>query len=131
MLTQTSVANYNVSKKSLQNQLKDGRAPVAQLMAELAELQKLIESTSEDVMDLSSRNIIIYSFFGFGKYTTFKESQEEDCLNKILSFCTEVLELQDARDNIKIDRAKRMGSYTAGKKRRLVVKFNYHQANMQ
>lgn len=115
-------------QKTLDSQLKDERTRVAKLSADIIEVQKLNEGLSEEVIDLQSRsmrdNLL---FFGIGEYTTPKERQEEDCITKILTFCTDVLEMPDARDKIKIDRAHRIGQFSANKKRPIVVKFNYFQ----
>ena len=66
-------------------------------------------------------------FFNFIEVDTADGRSNEDCTTKILDFCETILQMNDATENIKIDRANRIGRYNSDKKRPIVVKFNYHQ----
>jgi len=48
---------------------------------------------------------------------------EEDCTSKVLQFCNSVLNIQDTKANIRIDRSHRIGKYKSDKIRPIVVKF--------
>ena len=83
---------------------------------------------SETVIDLQSRsmrdNLL---FYNFQECSTADDRAKEDCSSKILEFCQDTLDIENARDSVKLDRAHRIGRYDSGKKRPIVVKFNFHQ----
>ncbi|KAH3830003.1 hypothetical protein DPMN_103237 [Dreissena polymorpha] len=86
------------------------------------------KSLSDEVVDLkarSMRNNLL--FFNFDEEHTFDDRKYENCANKIHEFCEKDLAMPDARDNIRIDRAQRIGNYETDSKRPLVVRFNYYQ----
>lgn len=81
---------------------------------------------SEDLIDIQTRsmrdNLLFYEFV---ECETATERKEENCEAKILKFCKETLNMNDADESIKIDRAHRIGQYKVNKRRPIVVKFNY------
>ena len=68
-------------------------------------------------------------FFGFEECRTFDERMNENCIDKILSFCEKGLNLENVRNSVKLEleRAHRIGKFTAAKNRPIVVKFNSYQ----
>lgn len=113
---------------SIEKQLKEERARVAELSRDVDELKKSNCELSEEIIDTQARtmrdNLL---FFGLGEYTTEAERQKENCMEKVLTFCSDVLQIENASQMIKLDRAHRIGGFTEGKKRPIVAKFNYHQ----
>jgi hypothetical protein len=79
---------------------------------------------SEEVIDLQARsmreNLL---FFGFSEENTLDERKNEDCKSKVLNFCADTLEIENAH-SIKIDRIHRLGKFIAGKNRPIVAKFH-------
>ena len=108
-LTEIATGNKNLSKQQ-------------------ASLQTVNARLSEDILDIQSRsmrdNLL---FFNFTEVGTADGRSNEDCTTKILDFCETTLQMNDATENIKIDRAHRIGRYNSDKQRPIVVKFNYHQ----
>lgn len=51
--------------------------------------------------------------------------QEGNCIDRIYEFCKRVLNIQDPRGNIKLDRAHRVGARSEKKSRSVVAKFLY------
>ena len=83
---------------------------------------------SEEMIDLQSRsmrdNLLFYNF----KEATLPEARkDENCMKTIFEFCQNTLEMTNVQSTIKIDRAHRVGIYSNGKTRPIVVKFNYFQ----
>ncbi len=80
-----------------------------------------------DVQSRSMRDNLL--FFNFDELPIPRDRASEDCSQTIFNFMTTDLELSNVTD-IKIDRAHRIGNFQNGKKRPIVVKFNYHQDKM-
>ena len=66
-------------------------------------------------------------FFSFEECRTFDERMNENCIDKILSFCEKELNLENIHNSVKLERAHRVGKFTAAKNRPIVVKFNSYQ----
>lgn len=97
-----------------------------ELLNSIKTLNNENSSLSENILDLQSRsmrdNLL---FFNFEEEKTFEDRKSENCLNKIIQFCEDDLKIEDSKSKIKIDRAHRIGHFEHGKKRPIVVKFNY------
>ena len=82
---------------------------------------------SENIFDLQARsmrdNLLV---FNFDEEKSFKTRKAENCINKIIQFCERDLHIENAADNIKSDRAHRVGHFEEGKKRPIVAKFNFY-----
>ena len=66
-----------------------------------------------------------------GETLSYKDAlTTEACTNKIYRFCFEQLHIMDPVDKIRIDRAHRMGAFTPGKTRNIVVKFKDTESKM-
>ena len=80
----------------------------------------------EDVLDVQSRSMRDNLLFhGVPECDSFDQRKEEKCDEKIINLCDQTLHIENA-GNIKIERAHRMGRYTAGRTRPIVVKFNHY-----
>ena len=80
----------------------------------------------EDVLDVQSRSMRDNLLFhGVPECDFFDQRKEEKCDEKIIILCDQTLHIENA-GNIKIERAHRMGRYTAGRTRPIVVKFNHY-----
>ena len=91
-------------------------------------LQSQTARMTEDILDLQSRsmrdNLL---FFNFEEPNSFDGRASEDCSKVVLDFCSDTLQMTDAPNTIKLDRAHRIGRYNPAKKRPIVAKFNFHQ----
>ena len=80
----------------------------------------------EEIIDLKARsmrdNLL---FFNFAEQKTHRKN--ESCIDKIYDFCEWELNMQNVRENVKIDRAHRIGPYKPNKVRPIVAKFNFYQ----
>ena len=108
--------------------IKENHTRSTQINHELNTLKEVNSKLAIDVIELQSRsmqdNLL---FFNFEECPTASARTEEDCTNNILSFCESTLNIPDARHNIKIDRAHRIGLFDITKKRPILVKFNFSQ----
>ncbi|XP_060565046.1 uncharacterized protein LOC132724230 [Ruditapes philippinarum] len=115
-------------QKSIDSVLKGERDRIKQLSNNYDTLKKQNHNLLEEVQDLQSRsmrdNLL---FFGLDECKSFDERKSENCMNKIYSFLQNTLNITDAREKIKIDRAHRIGNYVNSKTRPIVVKFNFYQ----
>lgn len=75
---------------------------------------------NSDMTDLKCRsmrdNLVFYNI---------PEEKDEDCAQTILGFIEEEMKVKDARREIKLHRAHRMGQYSTNKLRPIVAKFTY------
>ena len=115
-------------QKTINKQLKDVLASKNSMSTNQATLQSENARLSEAVIDLQSRsmrdNLL---FYNFPECPSTEERYSEDCQSKVLDFCENTLEIENARLGIKIDRAHRIGRFDPAKKPRpIVVKFNYY-----
>ena len=117
------------SKQSnIDKQLKE----VSKCKQKLTDQQVLLQTEtarlSEEVLDLQSRsmrdNLL---FFNFHECSTADERSSEECSKLVLHFCLDTLQIPDAPQIIKLDRAYRIGRYNPTKKRHIEAKFNFHQ----
>ena len=96
-------------------------------MSTVKSLKKENSTLSENILDLQSRsmrdNLL---FFNFEEETSFESRKTENCTLKILQFCDNKLNIEDAENTVKLDRAHRIGRFEQGKIRPIVVKFNYY-----
>lgn len=71
---------------------------------------------SEELLDLQSRsmrdNLL---FYGFPEESAIGDRNTENCVSKVLDFCRDKLEISDAHDIMKIERAHRVGRYVREK----------------
>lgn len=95
------------------------------LNAEVNALRQETERVSEESVDLQARsmrdNLL---FFNFQECDSSDERRTENCTEKIKAFCAGTLKIEDSQE-LKIDRAHRVGTYERNKTRPIVVKFNY------
>ena len=115
-------------QSSIDKQLSEVSKCKQKLSQQHEELQAQSARMSEDILDLQSRsmrdNLL---FFNFKECDTADGRASEDCSKIVLDFCTDTLQMPEAQDSLKLDRAHRIGRYNPSKKRPIVVKFNYHQ----
>jgi hypothetical protein len=82
---------------------------------------------NDEVVDLQARsmrdNLL---FFGFPEENTIEERRLENCSSKLIEFFKTKLQINNAPETIKLDRAHRLGKHTAGKNRPIVAKFNFY-----
>ncbi|XP_053383854.1 uncharacterized protein LOC128550032 [Mercenaria mercenaria] len=88
-------------------------------------LKRANDSMAEQLLDLQSRsmreNLL---FYGFDECANSADRKSEDCAEKIMTFCVDTLNIMDARSQIKIERAHRVGQYRSDRKRPIVAKFH-------
>ena len=104
--------------------LQAERRRVADLKAELESLK----SVPEDIDDLRSRSMRCNLLFhGFPEEKSHLARKSENCTNIVYDFLVNSLNIPDAREQIKIERAHRIGSkYDVRKPRPVVVMFNHY-----
>ena len=97
------------------------------LSGKIDSLNSLNSQLSEDIIDLQSRsmrdNLL---FFNVPEEQSFESRKSENCMVKILNFCENDLKIVNAKVEVKIDRAHRVGKFDQGKIRPVVVKFNFY-----
>jgi hypothetical protein len=97
------------------------------LSKNIASLRNENIDLNETIIDLQARsmrdNLL---FFNFDEGTSFEDRKSENCAEKVLQFCENNLKIDSAATHMKIDRAHRIGPYQHGKKRPIVVKFNFY-----
>lgn len=94
-----------------------------QMQRTIDSLHKQMKTQTEDLLDLQCRsmrdNLLFYGI---------PEVQGENCINVIHKFCEEKLNMPDASEKIKIDRAHRFGRRDQRTGNRpIVAKFNFYQ----
>lgn len=118
-------ASRNFESQSL-DEIKVAQDRMAADFTNLESLRQENVKLSEEVIDLQSRsmrpNLL---FFNFVECANDEERRMENCREKILDFCENPLGMNGAKQRIKIDGAHRIGRFVAGKKRPIVVRFNY------
>lgn len=55
------------------------------------------------------------------------DGRQENCIDTVLQFCSEKLNIKEVKNGIKFDRARRIGRRSAQKPRPIIAKFNYYQ----
>ena len=104
-------------QKQADTDMKQERTRSTNMNKELDKLKSANKKLTDDIVDLQSRsmrdNLL---FFNFDELPTPSARSEENCVAKILDFCTSHLNMPDARESIKIDRAHRIGVYDNAKK---------------
>ncbi|KAH3837150.1 hypothetical protein DPMN_110529 [Dreissena polymorpha] len=122
--------DLKVKLSEFQGKLSTELAQMATLKTEILDLKSNNVSLSNDLLDLKSRsmrdNLL---FFNFEEEALFESRKAENCVDKLLSFCENELSTHNARSEIKIDRAHRIGNYDRGSCRPIVV--NYFQDKMK
>lgn len=106
---------------SIDKILHEERSKSDRLTHDLNQLKFENERLCEEIIDLQGRsmreNLL---FFNFDEEINFEVRKAEDCSSKIVNFCKDDLKIE----NVKIDRAHRVGKYTQGKTRPIVAKFH-------
>lgn len=64
-------------------------------------------------------------FFGFSEASSADERRTENCTQKVLDFCVDTLKIENARTDIEIERANRVGRFHHQKNRPIVVRFSH------
>lgn len=115
----------------LEKDLKSEMKKCEVLTKELKEVKSENQKIKEDVIDGKARSMRDNLLFhGLKECDTFDQRKQENCLDKVLELCEVTLKIENARE-MKIDRAHRLGPYSAGKTRPIVVKFNYYPDKMK
>ena len=113
---------------NLERVRREGEKKISKVSDNIESLKRRNEELAEEIIDLQGRsmrdNLI---FFGFEECRTFDERMNENCIDKILSFCEKELNLENVRNSVKLERAHRIGKFTTAKNRPFVVKFNSYQ----
>lgn len=122
-----STEDIRSSLHDMKKQLTIERTSTDKLTLEVNALRKENSRLSEEALDLQTRsmrdNLL---FFNIPECSSFEERKAENCINKIQKFCSEALKMENT-ENIKIDRAHRIGRYIPSKTRPIVAKLNYFQ----
>ncbi|KAH3830507.1 hypothetical protein DPMN_103751 [Dreissena polymorpha] len=108
----------------LDKALQTERANVAELASEL----KTLNSVSDDIEDLRARSMRCNLLFhGFPEEKSHEARKSENCAKLVLDYLNDKLEIARAHENIKIERAHRLGAkYDFRKPRPVVVMFNHY-----
>ena len=116
------------TQKKIDSGLKKSQEQYDKINDQFNRLKNENKRLNEEITDLQSRsmrdNLL---FYNLQEKTTTEERRVENCTLLIHEFCELSLGLDNARNNIRIDRAHRIGKYQHGKSRPIVVKFNYYQ----
>ena len=119
------------SQTRIENEITEGKVATDKLGQGFDMLQKKNESLSEEILELQTRSMMDnLSFFGIDECGTFEDGMQEKCAEKIHEFREKELGIPNAKGQVKIDRAHRIGKFMHGKKRSVVVRFNYFQDKM-
>ena len=98
----------------------------SQIQNELRKTRELNTKLQEELIELKGRsmrdNLL---FFNFPEQTY--NQRNEACIDKIFDFCELELGIDNVRQNVKIDRAHRIGQPRPNRIRPIVAKFNYFQ----
>lgn len=112
-------AEYDSSHKKLNDDIDSVRDSMTSITDENRQLkEELIELKARSMRD----NLL---FYNFAEQKTNRKN--ESCIDKIYDFCELELDMPDVRENVKIDRAHRIGPYKPNKIRPIVAKFNFFQ----
>ena len=125
----SKVCDELLSKQlSIEQSIKQHSDRVSEMSKSYEHLKRENSALNDMIVDLQARsmrdNLL---FFGVEECATAPERRDEDCILKILNFCTEQLGLPDAHENFKIDRAHRLGRFRDGATRPIVAKFCFFQ----
>lgn len=97
-------------------------------ISDLKQCYDSLKTIPEEVTDIKARsmrdNLL---FFGFVEGRTDEDRRSENCTQMVLDYCQNTLQMEDARTNVKIERAHRLGNrYEINKPRPIVVKFSHY-----
>jgi tRNA threonylcarbamoyladenosine modification (KEOPS) complex Pcc1 subunit len=106
----------------LKEEMKQRKRTEEKIVTRIGELEESNKRLQETVVDLKARSMRDNLLFH-----NIEESDEENCAEVIYSLLEEKLDMPDARQNIKIDRAHRVGRKrdSRRKPRAIVAKFNF------
>jgi tRNA threonylcarbamoyladenosine modification (KEOPS) complex Pcc1 subunit len=106
----------------LKEEMKQRKRTEEKNVTRIGELEESNKRLQETVVDLKARSMRDNLLFH-----NIEESDEENCAEVIYSLLEEKLDMPDARQNIKIDRAHRVGRKrdSRRKPRAIVAKFNF------
>ena len=97
------------SQINLERERREGEKKISKVSDNIESLKRRNEELAEEIIDLQGRsmrdNLI---FFGFEECRTFDERMNENCIDKILSFCEKELNLENVRNSVKLERAHRI-----------------------
>lgn len=114
------------ANEKLQHDLKTEISKRDELSDKFENVCKEKNSLQEDIIDLKGRsmrdNLL---FYNIDEEPDRESRKNENCSEKVLNYCVDRIGIVDAF-RYKIDRAHRVGDFTAGKKRPVVAKFNYY-----
>ena len=90
--------------------------------------QKVVNDTmAEDIIDLKCRsmrdNLMFFGIKEAQRENATDTLPNEDCVEKVMDFCENILHIPDPKSKIQLDRAHRVGKYNIRKIRPIVVKF--------
>lgn len=115
-------------QQSIDKHIEDENNKLQKLSEEFEKMKGENKRISNEIIVMQSRsmrdNLL---FYNFDECPSVEERKSENCSTKVLDYVRDSLDIADAHTSIKIDRAHRVGRFTTGKKRPIVVKFNYHQ----
>ena len=122
-----NISKHNLEQTSanvkLTNDLKHVHDTLQNTMANITSENIQLKEEIVDLKARSMRDNLL--FFNFAEQKTHRKT--ESCINKIYDFCEWELNMQNVRENVKIDRAHRIGPYKPNKVRPIVAKFNFYQ----
>ena len=94
-------------------------------MNSIGKLHRENTELTEEIFDLESRSMPDNLLFcNVDEEDSFETRKSENCTGKVLTLCDNELQMEDSANNIKIDRAHRVGHYEHSEKRPIIVKFN-------
>ena len=102
-----------------QNEIDTLLSKMRKVETEQTKKEQELKAQVLDVQCRSMRDNLIFYRIELGE-------TDDGCTRKILQFCEENLEIENASRDIKLHRAHRMGRYTPTKVRPIVAKFAYY-----
>jgi hypothetical protein len=149
----TSLESSALEVNSRMNEVEAGRSFDSQISEEIKEKQSVIttllekersnikklssdcdklKSVSDELTDLQTRSMRSnLLFFGFPEKNTPEDRKAENCVKMILDYCETSLNIPNAHNTIKIERAHRLSpKYENDKIRPVVVAFNHYPDKM-
>lgn len=119
-----SVDQISACTEANKDNIMSIKGSVAKMQEENKSLREENEFMRRDIIDVQVRsmrsNLLFYGFED--------NDSSENCAEKVLAFCAEKLEINDAKERIKLERAHRIGRHRGvnSKPRPIIARFNYY-----
>ena len=109
------------SMKSKQTELDSMLTGIKNLKQQQRQQTETVQKELIDLKARSTRDNLL--FFGIPEQ---RDERDSDCVNKVLTMIEEKCKIEDAKTNIKLHRAHRIGRHHKDKTRPIVAKFAYY-----